>query len=83
MDSVVKASPQRSGGPWRRVPRAARTQTSTQRNSTTPRTYQGAAALGRAITLSSRGLRWLGRVARSMALNTRYSTQVAKAQASR
>ncbi|MDT4854908.1 hypothetical protein FQZ97_892350 [compost metagenome] len=72
IESVVKASPQRSGGPWRRVPRAAITQTTTTSSSTGTRRYQAASC----------GPTALGRVERSIALNTRYSTQVAKAQAS-
>ncbi|MNH20703.1 hypothetical protein D3C79_804860 [compost metagenome] len=72
LESVVKASPQRIGGPWRRVPRAATTATSRITMNTARRLYHGATRY-----------RPSARVARSIPLNSRLSSQVPKAQASR
>ena len=77
-ESVVKASPQRIGGPWRRVPRAATTATSSTTMNTARRPYHGATLrLPAGWTLCS------PRVRRSMPLNSKLSSQVPTSQASR
>ncbi|MNH23698.1 hypothetical protein D3C79_836070 [compost metagenome] len=72
LESVVNASPQRIGGPWRRVPRAATTAISRITMNTARRLYHGAMRC-----------RPSPRVRRSMPLNSRLSSQVPNSQANR
>ncbi|MNE61118.1 hypothetical protein D3C80_1563080 [compost metagenome] len=78
LESVVKASPQRIGGPWRRVPRAATTATSRITMNTARRLYHGATRRCRVTSPAP-----LPRVMRSMPLNSRLSSQVPNSQANR
>ncbi len=77
---VVYASPQRSGGPWRRVPRAAVIAT-TRHNASTPKRTYHAVTIPWLLELTPNPRR--GRVARSAPLNNSPRIQLATAQASK